>query len=355
MCAPPQDDPKTAAPSKASGGKLALLAAAFFGVTTIALLVSTVILAVDNGSTDIVTVAEPSTRGPPAGTNPCEGTDPKLENVACVAEGMEHPGGQSGANVTKGYQGLLDAGDVVPITDAYYKVGLCPVNVHWHLGAEHYSLGQYDETGTGPAPKSLRRNLAGNVKAGFQCTLYDGTDPKFTTPYDWKFCKDMQVGETYEVHWPHSAAGACGTVNQYQTPFYDGVFCLAGRTVNVTDTAAQVGVQAQIFTVVNDESYYYPDLIRGMIVDGNKFGSDVAKYTGSTTGPSRDNDVCSVYSPITWQVDRKCHMISASTFDKMCADMKAQRDDMTDDLHPHGSRDLVAHENAHNNHQGLRA
>jgi len=35
-------------------------------------------------------------------------------------------------------------------------------------------------------------------------------------------------------------------------------------------------------------------------------------------------------------------MISASSFDKMCADMKAQRDDMSEDLHPHGSREVVA-------------
>ena len=41
------------------------------------------------------------------------------------------------------------------------------------------------------------------------------------------------------------------------------------------------------------------------------------------------------------QVDRKCHLISASSFDKMCADMKAQRDDMTDDLHPKGAREIV--------------
>ena len=39
----------------------------------------------------------------------------------------------------------------------------------------------------------------------------------------------MRVGETYEVHWPHSALGACGTPLQYQTPFYDGVFCNAGK------------------------------------------------------------------------------------------------------------------------------
>jgi hypothetical protein len=34
--------------------------------------------------------------------------------------------------------------------------------------------------------------------------------------------------------------------------------------------------------------------------------------------------------------------------------MKAQRDDMSDDLHAHGSRELVADEHAANNHQGLR-
>eukprot|EP00966_Prymnesium_polylepis_P103576 2398098-Prymnesium_polylepis.1 len=37
--------------------------------------------------------------------------------------------------------------------------------------------------------------------------------------FEWKHCKDMVVGETYEVHWPHSAAGACGTRWQYQEPF----------------------------------------------------------------------------------------------------------------------------------------
>ena len=42
------------------------------------------------------------------------------------------------------------------------------------------------------------------------------------------------------------------------------------------------------------------------------------------------------------QVDRKCHMVSASTFDKMCADMKSQRDDMSSDLHAHGSREVVS-------------
>ena len=47
---------------------------------------------------------------------------------------------------------------------------------------------------------------------------------------------------------------------------------------------------------------------------------------------------------LTWQVDRKCHMISASSFDKMCADMKTQADDMSDDLYAHGARELVSKE-----------
>ena len=42
-------------------------------------------------------------------------------------------------------------------------------------------------------------------------------------------------------------------------------------------------------------------------------------------------------------------MISASSFDKMCADMKAQRDDMTDDLYAHGSRTLVSDQLTANN------
>ena len=65
-------------------------------------------------------------------------------------------------------------------------------------------------------------------------------------------------------------------------------------------------------------------------------------YTGSTTGTSRDNDVCSRYTPITWQVDRQCHKISASSFDNMCKQMLEQKDDMHSDIHPHGARELVA-------------
>merc|ERR1712037_720198 len=120
--------------------------------------------------------------------------------------------------------------------------------------------------------------------------------------------------------------------------------------ISSRELALSVGVQAQVFFIVNDEDYYYPDLIKGMISHpGTEFGEKVVAYTGSTTGTSRDNQMCSSYTPITWQVDRKCHKISASSFDKMCADMKSVRDDMSDDLHAHGAREVVLPEFAANN------
>jgi hypothetical protein len=286
---------------------------------------------------------------------------------------------QAGANVTKGFVGAINNSATPPILTDYYSAALCPVNVHWHLGAEHLSVGEFDEFGSGPCDdyaiykdddkydghaqegySGYRRNLgsscgdrrklaSGGVELGYQCHHYTESDTKFTTPFDWHHCTDMVVGQTYEIHWPHSTVGACNTPYQYQTPFYDGVFCgiaNSDATTFVQDSGAaavaqNVGVQSQVFTIVNDETYYYPDLIKGMIV-ANDYGSDMAFYTGSTTGTSRNNDdACSAYSPITWQVDRQCHMISASSFDKMCADMKAQADDMTDDLYAHGARTLV--------------
>jgi len=310
--------------------------------------------------TDFVLTPMPST-SLVTGSNPCAGrkpydglttgdgyfiNDPCMGPNGTIVQVLE----QSGTNVTVGYSGQINTTGRDPIPGPYWQHGLCPVNVHWHLGTEHLSVGEYDEHGTYPhfslnatlESANRGRRLAGTrVRKGFHCHKYDSSDTRFTTEYAWKHCVNMHVGETYEVHWPHSAAGACGTPWQYQTPFYDGVFCRDLITLQPLNTFEKIGVQAQVFTIINDDAYFYPDLIRGMIVNG-AHGADIAYYTGSTTGTSRSNDVCSKYTPITWQVDRKCHLISASAFDKMCADMKAQSDDMTADLTPAGSRELVA-------------
>ena len=322
--------------------KMMRIAGVFFAATTIALLVTTIVLATKNDSASTTssstTPAVNTTKD--FGVNPCDGKRPGLANVACLvdAEDIFATGEQSGVNVTKGYNGQRNT-TAVPITGSYRDAGLCPVNVHWHTGTEHYSLGEYDETGEGPIDFHEGR-------LGFQCKYYDEDDPKFTTPYKWEHCIGMTTGQTYEVHWPHSSAGMCHTPWQYQTPFYDGVFCH-----EVTNSSQQVGVQSQIFTVVNDEEYFYPDLFTGMLVDEEAGkGVDLAIYTGSTTGTQRNNYICSPFSPITWQVDRKCHLISASSFDKMCGEMKQQADNMDDDLYAHGARELVDDMHAANNH-----
>lgn len=345
---------------------------AFFGLTTVGLLAATIALAVQNGnSNDAPSSSSSSAQATPSvdylelkssssffstpnKDNACAGAKLALDNKLC-ADLEVAP--QAGANITKGYIGGMDVGDIEPNTKAYFQSSMCPVNVHWHLGAEHYSVGEFDENGHGPHDghehvRHLATEEHAEVQDGYRCHHYDANDAKFTTPYNWQHCVGMEVGETYEVHWPHSAAGACGTVNQYQTPFYDGVFCNLPletfQTLGAQDIASAVGVHGQVFTIVNDESYFYPDMIRGMIVD-KEMGRDVSYYTGSTTGETRNNTMCSQYTPITWQVDRKCHMISASSFDKLCYDMKMQRDDMSDDLHAHGSRELVSDELAANN------
>jgi len=297
--------------------------------------------------------------------NPCAAKKPgagsvigglgPFDNVACFKNGVAKQLEQAGGDVTATYKGTLNASGRVPITKSYFSQGLCPVNVHWHLGAEHRSAGQYDENGKSPGlagtrattnPNAGGRRLAAGERYGFACKHYAANDAKFTTKYAWKHCVGMHVGETYEVHWPHSKLGACHTPHQYQSPFYDGVFCnfavahAQAIVKNAQVMIDHVGVQAQVFTIVNDEKYYYPDLMKGAIVDG-EFWKDVAAYTGSTTGTSRSNKVCSGYTPITWQVDRKCHLISASSFDKMCADMMQQSDNMAGDLYAHGSRTTV--------------
>eukprot|EP01082_Thalassiosira_pseudonana_P011490 g10828.t1.1.5e17418b g10828 g10828.t1 contig4:2645820-2646973(+) len=325
MCPPTTTTEQAKDSSKANASNLKA-AVGFLGLTTVGLLASTIVLATqknDNTTSDANALATVAASGvnfmeskdmsnffANEDANVCAGAKLAFDNKLCAD--LEVPVPQAGGNVTKGYVGGLDMGDITPNTKPYFQSSMCPVNVHWHLGSEHYSYGEFDENGNGPhgnvaRPSWANRDLATDgaaVADGFRCHHYDENDPKFTTKYDWKHCHGMEVGETYEVHWPHSAAGACGTVNQYQTPFYDGVFCNlpmeSFTTLGGQDIANAVGVHGQVFTIVNDESYFYPDMIRGMIVEPEmNMGQDIAMYTGSTTGDSRSNEMCSQYAPIS--------------------------------------------------------
>ena len=326
---------------------------------------------------------------PQDGDNPCKGQKynsilntvagvegKALPNVDCFKDAMDvtsvTAGPQAGADVTVGkytgapnLQNMTAAGIAAAIQGDMNDQGLCAVNVHWHSGAEHRSAGEYDETGAA----AHARRLSG--REGHHCVVESAVkaSAKFTTEYEWKHCKHMHVGGTYEIHWPHSAAGACGTKWQHQTPFYDGVLCKDGPVgavwaagdSSLTQLPQYVGVEAQVFVITNDPADNKNLNINGAIKTGGAW-TDVAKYTGSTTGDSRTNEICSQYQPITWQVDRKCHMISAESFDQLCAEIETQpgmyvqgeayhgstpmlgRDPEKTgtDLEPHGARETVS-------------
>ena len=323
------------------------------------------------------------------GNNPCIDESGKATLRSDTGQGFgvglgdldcEHAsvGAQSGTDVTKGAEGMMDP-SVGPIQD-YNAAGMCTVNVHWHIGAEHRSEGQYDENAAFDHPykdtyAGSHRRLAssdGGMRIGHMCVkgkeLWEANDPSVrnadgsVNEYDWKYCKDMHVGLTYEFHWPHSSLGACQTPWQYQYHFLDGVLC--GATMGNVDigTASQllmdkthgIGVEGQVFTIVNsatDAAAKRPtwDVLNGWDRQAieetkNDATGGVAYYQGSTTGDAANNDdVCrGTGNLVTWHQDRKCHTLEASTMDEMCRRMLViSADDMSPDVAPHGARETV--------------
>jgi hypothetical protein len=198
------------------------------GVSTVGLLAATIVLATNKGNSSNE-ASEASASATVSGVefldskiassffaseddNVCAGAKLAFENKLCADLEVVPP--QAGANVTKGYVGNLDVNGTEPNIKPYWQSNMCPVNVHWHLGSEHYSYGEFDEYGNGPhgnipRPEWADRDLASTgtgdpegehqVPDGFRCRHYDATDAKFTTPYNWQHCKGMEVGETYEV------------------------------------------------------------------------------------------------------------------------------------------------------------
>ena len=145
---------------------------AFFVVVILALIGGTLgVVVYSRGELDFM-------RDASTDVNPCAGAKVDIPNAACataIADQVE----QSGREITAGYTaGNVDNSATPPITTTYKEAGLCPVNVHWHLSAEHKSAGEYDENGNGPNDPwatSRRRPANSNVRQGMQCNNYYGS------------------------------------------------------------------------------------------------------------------------------------------------------------------------------------
>jgi len=238
-------------------------------------------------------------------------------------------------------------------------------NVHYHLGAEHKSDAYKDDTdakaydaakarrldlgieeaedddddeaeelGIAGPRRDLRRLATGAVRPGFMCPAAPAAEKD---AYTFQYCKNVEVGKTYEIHYVHSSAGtfsdkpAADSIN-------DGLGAAAHGRKQLNP---MVVVQGLVVQVVNKKA----DATFGKVDDlFNKGWSSITHtnavmYPGSTTGPSHDNKVCSPYA-ITWHVDKDCHKVSAASFDNMCKIM-SETHKMTADLPPHGSRIIL--------------
>lgn len=155
-------------------------------------------------------------------------------------------------------------------------------------------------------------------------------------PYTFVHCTGaMSVGKTYEAHYVHSSA-APGT--DASPVLADGLGAAAGAATGIKNP--MIVVEAMVFHLVNDAAYDFPakNLTYGWHWATHS-GADSVMYAGSTTGTSYNNHYCSPYT-ITWHVDKRCHKVSAKSFDQMCHEMKSKFNQVAD-LAPHSSRKLL--------------
>mmetsp|Transcript_68081 Transcript_68081/g.202613 ORF Transcript_68081/g.202613 Transcript_68081/m.202613 type:complete len:186 (-) Transcript_68081:76-633(-) len=157
-------------------------------------------------------------------------------------------------------------------------------------------------------------------------------------PYSFSYCTgQVQVGQTYEVHYVHSSAGYTQQMLQGASLGADDAMSdgLGGAANGRGLLNPMVVVQAQVFQIVQGGPNV-TDLVHGwQAVDH----SGSVMYAGSTTGPSHDNSVCSPYF-VTWHVDLQCHQVSPEAFDNMCKKM-IDLYGMAGGLAPHGSPKIL--------------
>jgi len=235
--------------------------------------------------------------------------------------------------------GVLAEGNKTPkaatLTDA--QANFLPLtNVHFHLGAEHKSDDYSNDTDSRAydAAPGGRRLAEGAVRPGFMCDTA-GLSESQTAPYVFQHCRgDVQVGKSYEVHYVHSSAGY--TSEELEGADQDGIDDGLGGAANGRGLLnPMIVVQGQVFQIVAGAENV-TDLLHGWTVVGHE---NSVMYSGSTTGESHDNAVCSPYV-ITWHVDLACHRVSPEAFDNLCRQMN-ETYQLVADLYPHGSRKLL--------------
>ena len=206
-----------------------------------------------------------------------------------------------------------------PLAPSHEQMNLC--NIHFHKNAEHKAKAFSVYAGEGE----------NGVGGGYQCNISQSLSKAELRPMRGKnYCKNVQPGDTIEVHWVHSSCDV--------KPGKGLGSCLSDSCANPA-----LRVETQVFTVVNDtNALNFNDLsYDGDMVNGyhqaksipNNTGAPV-EFLGSTTGPSYTEQQCSPLQ-VTWSVRPHCAKVDINSLSAWCKDNVFEED------HAHGVRKLV--------------
>jgi hypothetical protein len=207
------------------------------------------------------------------------------------------------------------------LAGASSELNLC--NIHFHNNAEHKAKDFSIYAGEGDK----------GYGGGYQCGISKSLTKAELKPTSGKICKNLEPGDTVEVHWVHSSCDV--------QPGPTLGSCLSEACAN-----PDLRVETQVFTLVNDSSALN---FNDLGYDGNVVNSyhqakaipentgEPVVFTGSTTGPKYDAQSCSALQ-VTWSVRPQCAKLDINTIGEWCESNVFEED------HAHGVRKLVTDE-----------
>ena len=140
-----------------------------------------------------------------------ECTPPEPEPLLCESK---QANAQSPRDVSPGAPGDDNPAFGYNLVGAHADSSMRLSNIHWHLGAEHYCAGEYDQDydeGAHRAAAAGRRQPNVNeeqesIAPGRMCSVDRlGLTEAQLEPYNFQYCGGVvRVGSTYEMHYVHS-------------------------------------------------------------------------------------------------------------------------------------------------------
>ncbi len=230
--------------------------------------------------------------------------------IPCIEAGPQTP-----RDITKAH-GSND--NLFELASPYDELNLC--NIHLHRSAEH----------KGP-DFSLEVNKGDNV--GYACNETSSlTEEQLKDPTNGKGAfKDVQPGDTIEVHWVHSSCDIKPGKG-------------LGACLNDQCKDPKFRVETQVFLLVNDKyALNFDDFLldkekQNGLYQAKSIPSGTGEpiiFHGSTTGPSYDDKICSPLD-VTWSVRPQCAKLDISSLHKW-----AENGNVFEENKAHQSRKLV--------------